>query len=95
MIQLTPATDADGDVAVFIWSLAGDMRAAGDPAGLLRWHTQLTYGHVVIHEEQVKVMHALHDASATLPEVSKTLLCVGSAADQIEQGAYGAGSDTL
>lgn len=95
LVQLTPAKDADGDAVVFIWSMAGDMRAASQPAKLLELNAQLTYGRVAIHQSQVKVMHALHDSSATMAEVGKTIYYVAKAADEIEQGTYGAGSDTL
>lgn len=95
LVVVAMAKDGDGDPAGFIWSQAGDMRAAADPAALLRYNAQLTYGRVAIRDQQVVVLHAFHDATASLAAVGKAIYYVAKAADGLEKNTYGAYSDTL
>ncbi len=94
LVTITMARDGDNDPAAFIWSQAGDLRAAADPAALLRYNTQLTYGRVAIRDQSVIVSHAIHDASASLVAVGKAIYWVARAADGLEKATYGY-SDTL
>ena len=93
LVNLVAARDGDGDIAVFVWSLAGATDAMNDPWKLLQLNMQLTYGRVAVSGTEVRVVHALSDAHATLPEVGKTLWWVAKAADDLEASTYG--SDTL
>ena len=95
LVVVSAARDGDGDPVAFIWSNAGDMRVAADPLAMLRYNTQLTYGRVAIRDQSVIILHALHDASASIAEVGKTLYWVARAADGLEKNTYGAYSDTL
>jgi hypothetical protein len=95
LVQVTMARDGDGDPAAFVWSRAGDHNAARDPVALLRLNAELTYGRVAIKGNDVVVLHALHDATAEVTQVGKTIYWVARAADDIEKNTYGAFSDTL
>lgn len=95
LVSLTSATDADGDVAVFIWSKAAETHSVGDPWRLLALNAQLTYGRVAIRGQEVVVLHSLLDRSATLEEVGKSIFYVAKAADDIEQQTYGHYTDQL
>ena len=93
LVTITLARDGDGDTAGFVWSRAGDLRAAADPVALLRLNMQLTYGKVAIKDNDVVVAHALYDATADIHQVAKAVYWVAKAADDIEMATYG--SDTL
>lgn len=95
LVTVTLARDGDGDPAAFVWSRAGDQRAMQDPLALLRLNAQLTYGRVAVRGNDVIVLHALHDSTAELTQVGKTIYWVAKAADDIEKSTYGAYSDTL
>lgn len=95
VVTVTLATDGDGDAVAFIWSQAGDLRAAADPMALLRLNAQLSYGRVALRGDDVLVLYTLYDADATLSQVGKALYWVAKSADDVERQTYGDYSDTL
>jgi len=95
LVTVTNATDADGDLAAFIWSKAADSHAVNDPWRLLTLNAQLTYGRVALRGQEVLVLHSLLDQTADLAEVGKAVFFVAKAADDIEQQTYGHYTDQL
>ncbi len=95
VVTLTSAQDGDSELAIFVWSKAGEINAIRDPWYLLRLNAQLTYGRVAVKGNDVVVLHALYDATASLQDVGKAVYWVGKAADDIEQQTYGAYTDVL
>lgn len=95
VVAVNMATDGDGDAAGFVWSKAADLQAVADPWALLQLNAKLTYGRAAVRGAELLVLHALHDATADLAEVGKTIYWVARAADDIEQQTYGAYTDVL
>ncbi len=95
LVNVSMGKDADGDLAAFIWSKAGELKAVSDPLALLKLNMQLTYGRAALRGEDIVILHALFDASADLVEVGKAIYYVAKAADELERGLYGATVDAL
>jgi hypothetical protein len=94
VVTVTMAKDGDGDAAAFIWAKACELKAV-DPVSLLKLNMQLTYGRAALKGGDIMVVHALHDATADLAEVGKSIFYVAKAADDLERGTYGAHVDVL
>jgi hypothetical protein len=95
VVNVTMGKDGDQDVAGFVWSKAGELKAAVDPWTLLKLNSSLTYGKVAVRGTDIVIVHGLFDGGADLAEVGKAIYWVARAADDLERTVYGAQTDVL
>jgi hypothetical protein len=95
VVTISMGKDGDQDVAGFVWSKAGELRASLDPWALLRLNAELTYGKCAVRGNDIVILHGIYDAAAQIADVGKAIYWVGRSADELEKSTYGAGADVL
>jgi hypothetical protein len=95
VVTITMGKDGDQDPAGFVWSKAGELRASLDPWALLKLNAELTYGKAAVRGSDIVILHGMYDASTQLADIGKAIYWVARAADELEKGTYGAGTDVL
>lgn len=83
VVVVTTGTDGDGEPVGFVWSKAGEI-GKQDSLALLGMNAQLTYAKIAVRGQDIVLVHGIHDATATLIGVGKSLYWTAKGADELE-----------